>query len=143
MNGQGVLMLAAVPGIASGVVCLIMLRAHSRREELQNAEAERRQSDADRRHTELQMFVQSQRDELSGQIAKLERSVEALETGSRSLEEVGRGLTRSRRGEAIQLLRSGISPEKAAASLCMPRNEMRLIAKVSRLLTPVDSDRGR
>ncbi len=84
---------------------------------------------------DLQSRLRQQREEFSEQVARIGRSVEVLELGAKSVEEAGRGLSRSRRSQAMQLLRSGMSPESAATSLGMARREMHLIAKVSRILT--------
>ena len=43
-------------------------------------------------------------------------------------------LNRPCRARALQMLHSGQSPENTAASLDLPRNEIRLLAKISRTL---------
>jgi hypothetical protein len=70
------------------------------------------------------------------EIESLKRHIQSLETSLKNSDEILREgrLNHSSRAHALQLLRSGISPDSAAASLDMPRREMRLLAKVSRLL---------
>ena len=125
MNFFDPALIAGVCGTLAGAVCLLMLRRH-------RALAERQREQL---QSELQSELRQQREELSQQVAHLGRSVEVLELSAKSVEEAGRGLTRSRRSQAMQLLRSGMSPESAATSLGMGRREMHLIAKVSRILT--------
>jgi hypothetical protein len=102
-----------------------MLRSHRARAQWQREELQ----------AELQSQLRQQREEFSEQVSRLGRSVEVLELSAKSVEEAGRGLSRSRRSQAMQLLRSGMSPENAATSIGMERREMHLIAKVSRILT--------
>jgi hypothetical protein len=125
MNVIDPALIAGVSGTAAGAACLLMLRSHRSHAERQREELQ----------TELQSQLRQQREEFSDQVARLGRSVEVLELSAKSVEEAGRGLSRSRRSQAMQLLRSGMSPESAAASLGMGRREMHLIAKVSRILT--------
>jgi hypothetical protein len=70
------------------------------------------------------------------EIESLKRQIENLETSLKNSDEILREgrLNHSSRAHALQLLRSGVSPDNAATSLDMPRREMRLLAKVSRLL---------
>jgi len=111
------------PALAiSGVIaCLLM----SRRQRLA----------LEKKHSELLAMLRWQREESSQQIAQLTRDIEDLEQSRRNVEEAREGFPRSRRAQAIQLLRSGMSPESAATSLGLGTQETRLIAKVSRLLT--------
>ncbi len=89
-----------------------------------------------RKHSELLSMLDGQRKESAQQIAEIARGVEDLERSQRSIEEAGgSGIPRSRRSQALQLLRSGMSPESAASSLGLGTREMRLIANVSRVLT--------
>jgi hypothetical protein len=83
---------------------------------------------------EVQSKFGEQRDAFAGQIFELNRNIAVLELSQQNVEEGGR-LTRSRRSQAMQLLRSGVTPESAAASLDIAAREMRLIAKVSRILS--------
>jgi hypothetical protein len=125
MNMFDPALIAGVCGTVAGAACLLMLRRHHTRAEWQRAELQ----------AELQSQLWQQREEFSEQMAQLGRSVEVLELSAKSVDEAGRGLSRSRRSQAMQLLRSGMSPESAATSLGMGRREMHLIARVSRILT--------
>lgn len=118
-------LIAGVCGTAAGAACLLVLRGQGARAQWQREELK----------AELESQLRQQGQEFSEQVARLGRSVEILELSAKSVEEAGRGLTRSRRSQAMQMLRSGMSPESAAASLGMGRREMRLIARVSRILT--------
>jgi hypothetical protein len=92
---------------------------------------------------ELESIIRQQHDESArgtGQIeqsvAQLSRSVADLELNARNIGEAGwGGLTRTRRSQAMQLLRSGMSPESAASNLGIATREMRLISRVSRVLS--------
>jgi hypothetical protein len=62
--------------------------------------------------------------------------METLEAGLRAPEQAlveGR-MGRTNRAEALRLLRSGVTPETAATNLGLPRHDLVLLAKVSRLL---------
>ncbi len=125
MNVIDPALIAGVCGTIAGAACLLILRRHRARAEWQREELQ----------AELKSQLLQQRDDFSEQVACLGRSVEVLELSAKSVEEASRGLSRSRRSQAMQLLRSGMSPESAATSLGMARREMHLIAKVSRILT--------
>lgn len=113
--------LLPAPGFLLAGLCLLLVR--------------RRRIASDKRHAELLSMIEWQRAETAQQIAQLTRSVEILERTQRSAEEASGELTRSRRSQAMQLLRSGMSPETAASSVGLATREMRLMAKVSRILT--------
>lgn len=125
MNMIAPALIAGICGTVAGAACLLMLRRQRARAEWQREELQ----------ADLQSRLRQQREEFSEQVARIGRSVEVLELGAKSVEEARRGLSRSRRSQAMQLLRSGMSPESAATSLGMARREMHLIAKVSRILT--------
>ncbi len=120
MSLFGLSLIPGVFGILTGIVCLLRLRSYS--------------LSGDRKRDELVSMLRQHRDECSEQFAQLGRSIGVMELSARSMEEAGRGLTRSRRSQALQLLRSGMSPESAASSLGIAKREMRLIARVSRIL---------
>jgi hypothetical protein len=67
----------------------------------------------------------------------LRRSHEDLETSLRNTRDTLRDgrLNRSTRAAALQLLRSGMSPDAAAAESGIAKREMRLLAKVPGLLS--------
>jgi hypothetical protein len=73
----------------------------------------------------------------SEQIAGLRNDFAALELNMQNTDELLREgrLNRTSRAHAMQLLRSGISPDTAASTLGMARREMKLMATVSRLLS--------
>jgi hypothetical protein len=125
MNLMDPALIAGICGMVAGAACLLMLRSHRARAEWRREELQ----------AELQSQLRQQRAEFSEQVARLGHSVEVLELSAKSVEEAGRGLSRSRRSQAMQLLHSGMSPESVAISLGMGRREMHLIAKVSRILT--------
>lgn len=116
-----VMYLTPLPGILLAGICLFSLR--------------RRRIADSRRHAELLSMIEWQRAESAQQVAQLTRSVEILERTQRSVEEAAGGLTRSHRSQAMQLLRSGMSPETVASSVGLATREMRLMARVSRVLT--------
>lgn len=121
-NAAAFVWLAPAIAAAAAIVCFVALRGQ------RIAMA--------RRHAELLATLDGRREECAEQIARLTRGVEDLERSRRSVEEAGwSGLPRSRRSQAVQLLRSGMSPESAASSLGLGLRETRLIAKVSRVLT--------
>jgi hypothetical protein len=72
-------------------------------------------------------------------LSELKKGLGALENQVRSAPEAPQpgGLNRSARAEALRLLRSGMSPETAAASLGMGKREMRLLERVSRTFWPL------
>jgi hypothetical protein len=113
----------------AGVICLVVLR--------------RRRVEVEWKHCQLESIIRQQHDEsargtgqIEQSIAQLSRSVADLELNARNIGEAGwGGLTRTRRSQAMQLLRSGMSPESAASSLGIAMREMRLISKVSRILS--------
>ncbi len=108
--------------ILSAVVCLRKLRNQALA--------------AEQNRSELLAMLHWQREESAQQVAQLNRGLDALEQSRRALDDAcDRPLPRSRRTQAIQLLRSGMSTETVASSLGLATRETRLIARVSRLLT--------
>jgi hypothetical protein len=91
---------------------------------------------AARSRQDFAAMLQQHQAECVEKIGLLGRNVAALETSAQNIENLGQAaLTRSRRSQAIQLLRSGMSPETAASNLGIARREMRLIARVSSILS--------
>ena len=113
----------------TGIICLVVLR--------------RQRLAIDQKHCQLESIIRQQHDErargtglIEQSVAQLSRNVADLELNARNVGEAGwGGLTRTRRSQAMQLLRSGMSPESAASSLGMATREMRLISWVSRILS--------
>jgi hypothetical protein len=73
------------------------------------------------------------------QIGQIGRAVEFLEASGRNTDDaIGRAMNRSLRSQAMQLLRSGMSPETVASTLGLAKREVGLISCVSSVLTRVD-----
>jgi len=88
-----------------------------------------------RRHRNLALNENhALRAEMHGLIAQLQENVSVLEKSAQQVAEAKGGLTRSMRAQAMQLLRSGMSPDSAAASLGIGRREVRLLSSVSHAL---------
>lgn len=114
-------LIAGALGAISGTVCLFSLRRHRIR--LEQA------------REELHIALCRQQNEYQDGIGQVSRAVEFLEASSQSSQEALRGgLTPSLRSHAMQLLRSGMSPDAAAAAAGMARRDLDLIATVSRIL---------
>jgi hypothetical protein len=115
--------------ILTGIICLMLMR--------------RRRVGVDQKHSELESMIRQQHGEISRvmeqtqqSVARLSRDVADLELNARNIEEAGLGgLNRTKRSQAMQLLRSGMSPETAASTLGITTREMRLISRVSRILS--------
>jgi hypothetical protein len=71
------------------------------------------------------------------ELDELKQHLPMLEQSAQQIESARIGFTRSIRAQALQLLRSGMSADTAATTLGLPRNELRLLAAVSRALKPV------
>lgn len=112
---------AGVAGMMCGIAALVAIRACQGR--LHEAKEE------------FQIMMSQQQTEYRDGIGEVSQTVEFLEHSTHSVEDALSGrLTNSVRSQAMQLLRAGIPPDKAAASLGMGRSEMRLISRVSRIL---------
>lgn len=85
--------------------------------------------------TEMEILFRQCQTEYRDGFADVRQSIASLESQGQQMEDALRGrFTNSLRSKAAQLMRSGHTPEKAAAELGVPRNEMRLLARVSRIL---------
>jgi hypothetical protein len=112
----------ALIGLAAGVVCLLSMRRHKVQLE-QTSE-------------ELHILLRQHQTEYLDEIGQVGRAVTFLEQSAQNTEEVIRGrLTTSLRSQAMQLLRAGTAAENAAVRLGIARRDMRLIARVSRILS--------
>jgi hypothetical protein len=71
------------------------------------------------------------------QLSGLKRDFEALELSFQSTREVlnPRRLNRSSRAQALQLLRTGVAADTAASTLGIAKREIRLLARVARILS--------
>jgi hypothetical protein len=115
-------LVAGLAGILTALVCWSLLR--------------KRCASVEKGHKDTVSLNNQRWTECSGRIDQLDRNVELLELSAQNIEHVGRiGLMRSQRSQAMHLLRSGMSPDSAAANLGIARREMRLISKVSNILS--------
>ncbi len=127
MTGVAEVLLAALPGCLIGGVALVAARRMARRQQVAVEHA---------REELLVMLSQQQTEYLDG-LEEVSRGVVFLEESARHTEDALHDrLTPSLRSKAMQLLRSGLAADAAAASLGMPRSDVRLIAAVSRTLSP-------
>jgi hypothetical protein len=118
-----VILLAAIPGYGTGIAALIAARRTGRRQSVA----------LEQLREEMQVLLCQQQTEYRDGIVQMGESVAFLEESSRQSEDLLRNrMTPSLRGKALQMLRSGLSPERAASTLAMPRNEVRLIATVAK-----------
>ncbi|MDP9054976.1 MAG: hypothetical protein M3N93_11865 [Acidobacteriota bacterium] len=84
--------------------------------------------------SELESMMTAKQAECDARMASLGESLAVLERSARNADTAAiGGLTRSARSQAMQTLRSGVSPEQAACSLGIGRREMQLLAAVSRV----------
>lgn len=116
-------LIAGVSGILAGLLCLFALR--------------KRGAAFERAHAELLAMLGAHNAECSERIEQIGCGMAVLELNAQNIDGAGKaGLTRSVRSQAMQLLRSGMPPDSAASTLGIGRREMRLIARVSRTLSP-------
>ena len=109
-------------GLVAGLVCLFSLRGH--RVRLEQA------------REELHIMLRQHQTEYQDGLGQVGRAVGFLEESAQNTQHALQGkLTRTVRAQAMQLLRSGMSPEKAASATGIARADMRLIARVSRILS--------
>lgn len=119
-------LIAGVLGIVAAAICLFSLRGHRMRMDLR----------IEQTREELHIMLRQHQTEYEDGIGQVRHAVEFLEKSGQSTEDALRSrLTRSQRSQAMQLLRSGMSPESAAPAAGMAIRDMRLMAKVSRLLS--------
>ncbi len=84
---------------------------------------------------ETEILLRQCQTEYRDGLNEVRRSIGFLERSGTQIEDALRGgLTRSLRARAMQLLRSGNTPDRAATELGLGRSEMRLLAHVSRIL---------
>jgi hypothetical protein len=89
-----------------------------------------------RTQSELRAALERNQAACLDQIGRVSRAVEFLEASGRNTEDaIGRAMNRSLRSQAMQLLRSGMTPDTVAAALGVAKREVRLIAGVSSVLT--------
>ena len=111
------------PGYGAAIIALAVAKTTARRQKLA----------LERLREEFDVRLAQQRTEYRDEARQLTESVAFLEQSAQQSEDLlSNRMTSSQRGKAMQLLRSGLSTEKAAASLGMSRNEVRLIATISK-----------
>ena len=84
-----------------------------------------------------QKTCENRADEIRNELkSEIRHAIESLEAGLRGPELAvsERRINRTNRSEALRLLRSGVAPETAAATLSMPKNDLVLLAKVASAL---------
>ena len=85
---------------------------------------------------EFLIMMHQQQTEYRNGLGEVSRALIFLEQSAQTIEDATQGrLTNSVRSQAIQLLRTGMPPEKAASTLGVGKCEMRLIARVSGILS--------
>lgn len=91
---------------------------------------------SEREFSRLQQMIDGYRTTCARDVAGIARNLEALEASMQTSDELLRAgrLSHSCRVQALQLLRAGIAPDTAAVTLGIPNRDVRLLAKVSRLL---------
>ncbi len=123
MTTTEAILLGAVPGYGAGIAALIAAKRTARRQALA----------IEQLREEVQVLLCQQQMEYRDGIGQVGQSVAFLEESSRQTEDLLHNrMTPSLRGKALQMLRSGLSPERAASTLAMPRSEVRLIATVAK-----------
>ena len=126
------LMSSAAPGIAAGVlsltaagavaVCMLSLSRH--------------RVALDQAREELHILLRQHQTEYQDGFSQVNQAFAYLEESSLTTEAALRGrFTSAQRSQAMQLLRSGIAPETAAATLSLPKRDVQLISRVSRALS--------
>jgi hypothetical protein len=116
---------ASIAGVAGCLAALSALLAARRYHLIATREAARLSNEFERRQALC-----------SEQITGLRKDLSALELSLRNTDELLREgrLNRTSRAQAMRLLRSGVSPDTAAATLGLAKREIRLLATVSQLL---------
>ncbi len=124
------------PGLIAGVAgCLAALfsllavrRCHLR--------ASRDSSRLSHEFESAQALLAGRQTLFSEEIAGLRHALSTLEIGMQNTDEILRDgrMNRTSRAQAMRLLRSGVSPDTAAATLGVARREIKLLATVSQLL---------
>jgi hypothetical protein len=115
-------LIAGLSGMVAATACFVLLRAS--------------RVSAERQNGEFTALLRQHQADCSAKMDQLGRNLAVLESSGQMIEHLGRTeLTRSRRSQAMQLLRSGMSVDTAAAKLGIARREMRLIDTVSKILS--------
>jgi hypothetical protein len=89
----------------------------------------------DQAREELHILLRQHQTEYQDGFAQVNQAFSSLEESALNTEAALRGrFTAAQRSQAMQLLRSGIAPETAAATLSLPKRDVQLISRVSRVL---------
>jgi hypothetical protein len=122
--------LLASGAVAIAAVCLIAVYAQKKR-------CNEKQEAVETAAYHVRQACETRSEALKAELkSEFKSAIESLEAGLRGPERAlaeGR-MGRSTRAEALRLLRSGIAPETAAASLGMPKHDLVLLSKVSNVL---------
>jgi len=122
--------LLASGAIAVAAVCLMAVYA-------QKKQCNEKQEAAETAAYHVRQACETRAEALKTELkAEFKSAMESLEAAFRGPERAlaeGR-MDRSTRSEALKLLRSGIAPETAAATLGMPKRDLVLLSKVSNVL---------
>jgi hypothetical protein len=122
--------LLACGAIAIAAVCLIAVYAQKKR-------CNEKQEAAEAAAYHVRQACETRSEDLKTELkSEIRSAIESLEAGLRGPERAlaeGR-IGRSNRAEALKLLRSGIAPETAAATLGLPKHDLVLLSKVSNVL---------
>jgi len=122
--------LLAGGAIAIAAVCLIAVYQEKKR-------CNEKQEAAETAAYHVRQACETRAEKLKTELkSEFKSAIESLEAGLRGPERaVAEGrMDRSMRSEALRLLRSGIAPETAAATLGMPKRDLVLLSKVSNVL---------
>lgn len=117
--------LPALVAAAGGILACIFLVLALRKSQVR----------LDQVREEFLIMMHQQQTEYRNGLGEVNRALIFLEQSAQTIEDATQGrLTNSVRSQAIQLLRTGMPPEKAASTLGVGKCEMRLIARVSGIL---------
>jgi hypothetical protein len=121
-------LLASVVIIGLGITAIVRILTVTR------ADRERRA----RESIELRAAMETHKADHAAQLAELYRNIEILSAGMPQTDELLREgrLNLSARAQALQMLRAGISPDTAAQNLGIASRDVRLLARVSTVLSP-------
>lgn len=125
------LYLPALPGLAAGVTAMtgcIVLFVLLQRRRLATEHTR------DSLRSEFHAMLQDHGADCMEGLERVGRQIAIIESSAQNIERLTCGFSRPLRGQAIELMRSGIPPQKIAQELGIGRREVRLIAHVARVL---------
>jgi hypothetical protein len=123
---------ALIAGVAGCSAALFSLLAVRKYHLAASRDSSRMSEDFERRQT----LVADRQELLSQEIAGLRSGISTLESSMQNTGELLRDgrMNGTSRAQAMRLLRSGVTPDTAAATLGVARREIKLLATVSQLL---------